>query len=312
MKFSFSVVIPVHPKDIPLISKSLSSYLALKPNEVLLCVDAPIPIELREVINKIANQCEYGETVRILEVPRGGWGDQQMKSRRTGFGESRNNKILSGDIDLVVSSNVFKALRMVGENNVGMVSVSKFRTPTNIMRFVKLLTSTFLKTIVHKFTGFSATSFTGLYAISKHHWREVEPTEEARKYSMIKRKIRDKIPVTLSDLIQAGEDSFLRDHMIEKFKVVYLPDIGAYVLSDPLEDTPLIQYSKGVYFATLKSRNDLIALARSILRIQPYYFVGHLYGKKLRRFKHLDKVQISFGEDFSFDKWKRGGTPLNE
>ena len=88
-------------------------------------------------------------------------------------------------------------------------------------------------------------------------------------------------------ILSAGEeDTFLRDHVREKHKVVYLPDIGGFVLTDPMEDLPIVQFKKGIYFS-LRGRNLLGALTRTFFRLQPHYFLGHLYGSRLRAYKNL-------------------------
>jgi len=312
----FSVVVPVRD-EVDMIPRTLPSYLALMPDELILCMDKPTPEDMLEVIEKVSKQCNAENMVKVLQVPKGGWGDQQMKVRRTGFLEARNNRILTGDIDLIVNRNVLKAIALVGKNNVGMASCSKLRHPYNPLGIYRLFGEFFLKVYLHRVANLAgksiaATAFTGLYAIYKPYWLDAEPLKEAKEYSMVKRKIRDGNQLTLADFIQTGEDGFLRDHMIKKYKVVYLPDIGASVLSAPLEDRPIIQYTKGMYLAMV-GRNWLTTLGRTFFRMQPYYLVGYLYGKRLKKVTvDIQKLKILLDrEEFGYGKWRAGGTPVD-
>jgi len=97
----------------------------------------------------------------------------------------------------------------------------------------------------------------------------------------LKAKIREGKLVEASDFYGAGDDTFLRDQMIKKYKCIYLKEIGAAVLSDPWEDRPIIQYGKGVYFAQ-KGRSLLVSLARAIVRAQPYYLCGYIHARRIK------------------------------
>lgn len=282
MKSKFSIVIPAR-NEADLVPKTLPSYIALKPSEIILCLDNPAPQVLLESISNTAHFCGAEDMVKIIQIPKGGWGDQQMKARRTGFLKAENNRILTGDIDIVVNRNVYKALRLVSKDDVGLASLTKLRLPHNLVGVYRFFGENFLRLVVHKVSRFGATSFSGLYAFWKPFWLDAEPIDVAKKYSMVKRKMRDGQKLQLQDFVRSGEDSHMRDCMEKKHKVVYLPDIGATVLTDPIEDKPLIQYTKGVYFAVEKQRSSLVAFGRTILRAQPHYFVGHLMGRKIRR-----------------------------
>lgn len=312
----FSVVIPVK-NEVDLIPRTLPSYIALRPRELIIGIDKPASKELMEAIRRVSRRYEAEGIIRVIQVPKGGWGDQQMKVRRTGFLKARSNRILTGDIDLIVNRNVLKAIALVGKNSVGMASCSKLRLPHTLLGIYRLFGEFFLKVYLHRIANLAgksmaATGFTGLYAIYKPYWLDAEPIEEAKKYSMVKRKIRQGRQLTLADFMLTGEDSFLRDHMIKKYKAVYLPDIGASVLSDPLEDQPIIQYTKGIYFA-MAGRNMLATLGRTFFRMQPYYLVGYIYGKRLKKVAiDIEKLEIRLDRgEFGYGKWTAGGTPVD-
>lgn len=292
----FSIVIPIKgtAEELKFIPRTLPSYYAVKPSEVILSIDDP-PGDERIVpkIESIIRTCHAEKITRFLKIKKGdkGWNDQQMKARHTGFLETKYNRILTGDIDLVINKNVLKAVKLVGKNNVGLVSCSKLRVPHDFLSFYRLFSDTFLRITIHRFKkSFGATSFTGLYAVWKPFWLEVNPTDIAKKFVKLKAKVRDGKPVSMNDFYGAGDDTFLRDLMIEKYECIYLKDIGALVLTDFWEDIPIVQYGKGVYFAG-QGRKLLVSIARAVLRAQPYYLCGYLHG---RRIKDASKFEFSW------------------
>lgn len=284
----FSLVCPIKDEDefIPL---ALPSFFAVNPSEIILCLDKPAPTKLKALICHVARNCHARHITRIIEVEKNPeYGYHQAWVRRRGFHEAMFPRILTTDIDIVMNRNVLKALEMVGNENIGLVSLSKFRYPNSIMHFLRLYGSSIMSKYVHHFAkayrgnGLSTTTFTGLYAIWKEYWLDSEPEEELKGLKSSKKSLEWEFHVVRA----TGEDTFLRDYMEKKHKVVYLPDIGGFVLTDPMEDLPIVQFKKGIYFS-LRGRNLLGALTRTFFRLQPHYFLGHLYGSRLRAYKNL-------------------------
>ena len=284
MKFSIVVPLKGTEEELKLIRRTLPSYYAVKPSELILSVDDPPEHEqIVPTIESVMKEYHGEEVTRILKIRRGGegWHDQQMKARHTGFLEAKYSRILTGDMDLIINKNVLKAIRIVGKKNVGLASCSKLRVPHDLLSFYRLFSNAFLRTLAHRFTQFGATSFAGIYAVWKPFWMEVEPTEIAKNFVKLKAKVREGRPVNMTDFYGAGDDTFLRDLMIEKYKCVYLRDIGAIVLTDLWEERPIVQYGKGVYFAS-QGRKLVVSLGRAVIRAQPYYFCGYIHGRRIK------------------------------
>jgi hypothetical protein len=285
-KIEFSIVIPIKgtSEELKFIDKTLPSYYAVNPSELVISIDDP-PEEkaIMPKIKAVAKSCRAEEKTRILNIKIGnnGWNDQQMKARYTGFLNAKYDRILTGDIDLVINKNVLKAVKLVGKDGIGLVSCSKLRVPHDFLSFYRMFGEMVLKKVAHRFPNFGATSFTGLYAVWKPYWLDVLTIDVAKKFTKLKSKVRQGLPVTVSDFYGSGDDTFLRDLMVKKYKCVYLTDVGATVLTDPWEDRPIIQYGKGVYFASM-GRKMIISVGRAIVRAQPYYIVGYLHGRKIK------------------------------
>lgn len=273
----FSIVCPIKD-EVDLIRRTLPSFYSVHPSEVMLCLDKPAPKHVVEVIRKVAKAYNTGDITRIVEVERNPeFAFHQAWVRRKGFLEAKHDKILTTDIDLVINKNVLKAVELVGKNDVGLVSLSKFSHPRGLTDYWRLGVVTFLCKILHGMLDpvMATTTFTGLYALWKPYWLDSEPEEEIKKLVNPKQFYRGETPSLEQASAITGEDTFLRDRMKEKHKCVYLRDMGAIDLRKGLENVPYVQYMVGQYFAS-QGRSFLVSFGRAVLRAQPYYLMGYL------------------------------------
>jgi len=273
----FSVVIPVKD-EVDLMMKTLPSYYAIKPSEILICTDKPAPLVVKKVVKRIAAFFNAEELTKIVEVERDPeWRYHQAHVRREGFHKAKYDKILTGDIDLLINKNVRKALNLVGKNGVGLASMSKFRYPNNFRNIWILIVDTLLSKTIHSKSNSNKvmTNFTGLYALWKPYWLEIETEEEIKRLVSPKQLFRGKKPDLKNASAITGEDTFLRDQMLKKYNCLYLTDVGAIDLGKNVERLPSIQFMKGRYFAH-HGRSLLITIGRAIMRVQPHYLMGHL------------------------------------
>lgn len=275
----FSIVVPVRD-EVNLIPSTLPSYYAVNPSEVLVCTDKPAPSEVRQVIQKVTKACNAQNITRIIEVERDlKWSFHQAHVRRTGFKKAKYDRILTVDIDLMINRNVLKALKLVGKNNVGLVSCSKFRYPKSLVDLWRIGTIAFLSKIVHGILDrfMEITIFTGLYALWRPFWLDSEPEEKIRKHVNPKQFYRGEYAGRApAEVNPTGEDTHLKDCMLEKHRCIYLREIGAIMLRDVYEDVPYVQYMKGRYFRR-RGRSLIVAIGRAFLRGQPHYLRGFLH-----------------------------------
>ena len=283
----WSAVVPIY-KEVELMKRSIPSYFACEPDEVLICIDDPVPDKRVITIFKAIDEIYPDVNGRIIRVSKDhDYKCHQAWVRRKGFLESKNEIILTGDIDLVLKKKaIYKALRVMKEgmcNGIGLVSLNKFRYPHDLRGFVYALIEQFMRQILHgMFDPVMTTStFTGLYTFSKSAWLETENQEELKKMINPKQILRGDLftekEVAIFDY--AGEDTFLRDAMIKKYKAIYLREIGAVDLRIGIENLPYIQYHKGAYFAD-RGRSFLVSFARAVLRLQNFYLLGFIDRKR--------------------------------
>jgi hypothetical protein len=278
----FSVVVPISEKDVSIVPRTIGSWFSLASDDFLLCVDKPISNRLKNVIQKGVKICGVEEKVRIIEVERSGeWRFHQAHVRREGFHKAKYDRILTGDIDLIVNKNVYKAVELVGKDNIGLVSLSKFHYPKHLSDYWRESILIFSRNILHGLMDkiMMTTTFSGLYALYRPYWLETEPEEEIKRLVNPKQFHRGENPDISRISAMTGEDTFLKDCMIKKYRCVYLRDIGAIDLRTPLEYVPSIQYSIGRYFAQ-QGRSTIVSIGRAVLRAQPYYLTGFLEAKR--------------------------------
>jgi len=277
-QIDFSIVVPVKD-EVDLIPRTLPSYYAVNPSEVIICTDKPVPRNVRQVIRKVAVACDALDITRIVEVERDpDWKFHQAHVRRTGFKKAKHDRILTVDIDLVINRNVLKALRLLGKNDIGLVSCGKFYYPKSLPDLWRIGTLTFLRKIVHRILDpfMEITLFTGLYALWRPYWLDSEPEEKIKRHMNPKQFYRGEyVGEVPADMNPTGEDTHLRDCMSEKHHCIYLRDIGAIILRDVYENVPYVEYMKGQYFRR-RGRSLLVAIGRAFLRGEPHYLRGFL------------------------------------
>jgi len=283
-QIDFSIVVPVKD-EIDLIPWTLPSYYAVNPSEVIICTDKPTPRKVRQVIQKVAAACDALDITRIVEVERDPeWNFHQAHVRRTGFKKAKYDRILTVDIDLVINKNVLKAVKLVGKNNIGLVSCEQFHYPKSLVHLWRIGAKTFVRKIIHRVleSFVEITMFSGLYALWKPYWLDSEPEEKIKKHINPKQFYRgeyiEEIPLGVNP---TGEDTHLKDCMLEKHRCVYLHDIGAITLRDVYEEVPYVQYMKGQYFGR-RGRSLLVSVGRAFLRAQPHYLVGYLHSRTVQ------------------------------
>jgi len=241
----FSIVCPVKD-EVDLIPKTLPSFYAINPSEVLLCVDKPAPQDVVNEVEEASRACKAESKTRIVEVERNPeYRFHQAWVRREGFRKASNDLILTVDIDIVVNPNVRKYLALINRNDVMLVSFSKLAYPITLRSAV----AWFIQRIYYH------RSFTGLYAFSKRAWQETEDVESLKK-------------------IPRGEDTHLHKFLTKKYNDVFVAGMKNIVLR-PRESWQY-QYLMGWNRWKIRKTPLWRVVVSVFLYSRPFLLVGYL------------------------------------
>jgi glycosyltransferase involved in cell wall biosynthesis len=241
----FSIVCPVR-NEVDLIPKTLPSFYALNPSEVILCVDKPAPKDVTKVIDEVAKACRCEGKTRILEVERNReFRFHQAWVRREGFRKASNDLILTADIDIIVSPEVTRYLNMINKSNVMLVSFSKLAYPITFRSAVAWFVQ----------RAYRHSSFTGLYAFSRKAWQETEDVSSLKR-------------------IPRGEDTHLHKFITKKYNTVFVAGVKNIVLRP--KESPQYQYLMGWNRWKIR-RTPLWRVTLSVfLYFRPFLLAGYL------------------------------------
>jgi len=280
----FSIVCPIKD-EVDLIPKTLLSFYAVNPSEVVLCVDRPAPKEVVDIVDKVAKGSKAEDMTRIIEVGRNpDYAFHQAWVRRKGFLEATHDRILTTDIDLILNKNVLKGVELVGNDDIGLVSCSKFYSPRGLGGLWRAMAHISLSRLVYPLwrryrgEGLKMSTFTGLYALWRPYWLDSED-EGIKSLENPKTALRRGEEPVVGEKVCMGEDTYLRDCMEKCHKIVYLRDVGAFSIGRQLQDHPHVQFERGRYYL-VRGRSTLGAIFTSVVRIQPHYLRGYLYERE--------------------------------
>ena len=264
----FSVVVPIKD-EVNLIPVTLPSYYALSPSEVILCLDKPAPSELLKVIDRVAKSCKAKDKTKVIEVKsHPAYRYHKAFVRRTGFRAAKHDIIVTGDIDLIVNGDVLKAVKLVGKDDVGFVSMAQPYYPfMGVKSFWRMVIDCLIR-------RFWYNTFTGLYALWKPYWLDTEKEEDIQK--LPDPRSSNALIIGRSSI---GEDSFLHQKMLTKHRVIYLRDIGGFKLAVGKNDLPYLQFQSGKIKARMGKRLPAVLFA-AFLRLRPLILSGYLHGRR--------------------------------
>jgi hypothetical protein len=259
----FSVVVNVAEGDREMVRTTLPSWIGLRPSEIILAVDWPASEALKGAILEGSRGDARVKVVEVRKDPS--WHFHQANVRRTGFRAASNDRILTGDIDIRVNVNCLKAIMLVGNNEIGLASLSKRRAGGKLSDVVRNMNNKVLAVAAGR------VRFTGLYALYRPYWLDSEVEEEVKSS-----------PYPLSPGLLAGPDAFrgedaiLRDYMRLKHRVVILPDVGGEDLREAQGDRPVFQAKMGKKFF-MDGRTFDYVFVRSLLYVRGQMLGSYLH-----------------------------------
>ncbi|OLS19463.1 MAG: hypothetical protein HeimC3_45430 [Candidatus Heimdallarchaeota archaeon LC_3] len=283
----FTIVAPIKD-EVERLKRSLPYYYKTGADEVIICTDDPSPPLILEAVKKLAIKHGKLKDTKVLAVSRSlEFKYHQAWVRRLGFKTARNDIVMAADIDLYLNKNVLEAVKLVGKNNIGLVSLYKFKQPYNLETFLRTIGDFLLKITyiillnkVPKGSGLYMSLFTGLYAMYRPYWENSEDEGIKRVHPPF-HKASEKQRREINE-IGLGEDTYLRDCMEKKHRVISLSKLGGVVMDREKQYHPKVQFDRGRYSAR-KGRSYLGAIVHTIAHIEPEYLKGFLHEKVMMK-----------------------------
>ena len=260
----FSIVMPVkHERE--LLRYSLPSCYNLNPDEVLLCFDDPPHDPTLREAQRIASCLNRTDLTRILTIPRNpDYRFNQAWVRREGFRAARHERILTTDVDLVLTKKVVRAISIVGNDGIGLASCTTLHCISGVLGI--------WKAVAHRLADLAVPAgIMGLYALWRPYWQDSEGDNIRHLPDPRKERLR-------GDRVVIGEDVYLRDRMRQKHICVHLKRVGGYNMRPDWPDQQNVQFELGRFYA--ESGYSLCStLTRSIIFARPHLLRGYLHQK---------------------------------
>lgn len=298
-EINWSLVIPIKD-EWKMALRTLPHYYDLQPDQIILCLDDPPNLRVVRAIEKVGAKY-HGIMTTIVPVERDpAWGYHQAHVRRVGFGQSRYDIIMTGDIDLLVNKNCLLAPKLLSENHedgIGLVSVSKFYYPRSLRALWRLFFRHAMRLYGMYFRGrryLGLADFTGLYCFYRPYWRATEDQEKIKNLYSPKdvHLINPEARQNERAFWYCGEDTFLRDCMEKKYNVLYLKEIGGISLRSPIRDKETVQFFTGIYYWHCGTPFRTVLL-NGLFSLRPYFTMGWLWRHHLEKKRRLAKHGIT-------------------
>lgn len=260
----FSIVMPVKNEH-ELLRHSLPSCYNLNPDEVLLCFDDPPHGPTVKEAQRIASYMNRTDSTRIITIPRNlDYRFNQAWVRRQGFREARHDRILTTDVDLVLTKKALHAISIVGIDDIGLASCATLHCIRGVLGI--------WKAVAHRLADLALSAgIMGLYALWRPYWQDSEDESIKQLPDPRKEKLR-------GSQVVIGEDIYLRDRMREKHVCVHLRQVGGYNMRPDWPDQQNVQFELGRSYAE-SGYSICSTMARSIIFARPHLLRGYLYQK---------------------------------
>ena len=259
------------PQEREFAELSLPAAMRLKPDELVVGVDAPVSNSL---VSHIRNLCD--DAVRIIPVPKSdAWEFQQAHVHWHLYRGCRHDRILLFDIDLVLRDAVLDGLNMIGIDNTAFVSYTKRALTKTVQDYVRHASQRAL-TISRTSIGYS-----GLHWIYRPYYFEC----------MDRSKLEH---------IRNGVDTYLYGCILRAgYHAATEKTIGADCLDYANRDKPWRQFHDGIWYGSNHTLRRLLrVLAVSTMYSHPYLIRGYWWALHNQKSKAFQTAR-----SMTFDNW---------
>jgi len=285
----FTIVVAIRDthEEFDYMKKSFTTALELKPAELIVGLDKPASERITKRAKEISKKFNFSN-LKFLEIEKSKeWNFQLAHIVWEAYKMASHDKILTFDIDSILTKNVLIGLDIVGKKNVSIVSFTK---KLRIKSLPELIRYGFYRLRVRT-TDYV---FAGIYWIYRPFYFDTIKLQDIQK-------------------IANGIDAILTEETMQqkKYHIITRKEIGVKSLTIQNEDYPWRQYQTGIWLAAnekklkairrklreerwqsgqswhrgrisefLDSYSSLNILIKTLLYFHPYLLSGFLWAKK--------------------------------
>ena len=283
-QFTVMLAIKGTEKEEEFYQRSIQSAIALKPNEIIIAMDAPVPeIWMKRIVLEF--ELEQYENFRIIAVEKDSrWNFQLAHVVWVCYREAKYDYIYHFDIDSEVRPIVLTGLEEIGIDDVAVLSFTKrtrLKSIPDLIRFISYRIR--IRT--------ASNVFSGNYWVYRPHYYEIISKEASQK-------------------IKNGIDTLLTEEIYkqDKYKLVTKREIGVNAFDLQNEEYDWRQFQDGVwYFAHRKTFYDemeishhgkgrlykkplLFMIIKSIVYLRFNILLGYIWAKSHQSHKAVKKA----------------------
>ena len=212
------------PRERKFAEKSIPSAIALKPDELVIGLDAPADDSLMRFIRDVCDERSF-KNLRLVQVERSAeWEFQLANIIWHCYEACRNDTILAFDVDTVLRPAVLAGCDMVGTSSIAVVSFTKkllINNPCDVLRYLSYRWR--VRNSQHVFSG--------TYWIHRPSYME-------------------DVPLAGLQRISNGIDTYMVKRVLDggRRSIVTLKDIGVDCLDYQNNDYPWRQFQDGIWY----------------------------------------------------------------
>lgn len=123
----FTIILPIKGTDeeFKFMEKSIPSAVKINPDQILFGLDYPLKSDIVTKIDQLMKKCNYSNYLVIPVKNDGSWNFQLANIIWNLYRLSKNDIILSFDIDSILRNEVMLGLDKIGENKTALISFTK-------------------------------------------------------------------------------------------------------------------------------------------------------------------------------------------
>jgi len=286
----FTIVLPIKGTDeeFKFMEKSIPSAVKINPDQILFGLDYPLKSDIVTKIDQLMNRHKFSNYSIIQVKNDGTWGSQLSNVMLNLYKASKNDIILTFDVDSILRKEVMLGLDKIGENKIALLTFTKklfVKTIGDLIRYssyrLRVRNTDYIPT--------------GVFWIYRHYIFDVIDLPKYKK-------------------IRNGFDTYLCRKILSKdndYKIITRKEKGINAMSQQNEDLDWRQFQNGVWLGANEEKWLKISKERYEKRHESL-MKSNTTISKFKLFIYRNKLKLSHNHPrlfifviaFMYNHWK--------